>query len=226
MPTNLGQAAEDYLKAIFEIAGPSGRATTNEIAELMGVRAASVTGMLQKLASSIPPLVDYQKRHGVVLTEVGQRVALEIIRHHRLLELFLHNTLGYSWDEVHHEADLLEHVISEQFEERIAAVLGDPSRDPHGDPIPSRDLLMPAESRPTLSSLLPGQRATIQRVAYSDGDLLKYLASVGLVPKAQIVVLSVSPYDDTIKITVDGKSDSVVLGSKITSHIFVDMLSE
>jgi DtxR family Mn-dependent transcriptional regulator len=226
MPTNLGQAVEDYLKTIFAIAGPSGRATTNEIADRMGVRPASVTGMLQKLAASSPPLVDYQKRHGVILTEVGKSVALEIIRHHRLLELFLHDTLGYTWDEVHPEADLLEHVISEQFEERIAAVLGNPSNDPHGDPIPSRDLLLLPESRPALNNLASGQQAIIQRVASSDADLLKYLASVGVVPKVHVEVVSVSPYDDTIKIRVEGYSESVVLGSKITSRIFVDELGE
>lgn len=224
MREQIGPAAEDYLKVIFEIAGSSGRATTNEIADRMGVRPASVTGMIQKLAASTPPLVDYQKRHGVVLTEGGRRLALEIIRHHRLLELFLHNTLGYSWDEVHQEADQLEHVISEQFEERIAKALGDPIRDPHGDPIPSRELQMPAEIRPTLYSLKAGQQAIVQRVAYSDAELLKYLASIGLVPKAQISVISSSPYDDTIKISVEGKNEHVVLGKKITNQIFVEII--
>lgn len=223
MRTHLGQAAEDYLKVIFEIAGTTGRASTNDIAARMGVRPASVTGMLQKLATTTPPLIDYQKRHGAVLTEVGQRVALEIIRHHRLLELFLHDTLGYSWDEVHNEADLLEHVISEQFEDRISKALGDPLRDPHGDPIPTRDLEMPTESRPTLHSLESGQQAIIQRVAYSDAELLKYLASIGLVPKAHVKVISSSPYDDTMKIQVNGKSESSVLGKKITSQIFVEL---
>lgn len=226
MRTQLGQAAEDYLKVIFEISGSSSRASTNEIADRMGVRPASVTGMLQKLATSSPPLIDYQKRHGAVLTEVGQRVALEIIRHHRLLELFLHDTLGYTWDEVHKEADLLEHVISEQFEERISKALGDPSMDPHGDPIPTRELKMPSESRPTLYSLESGQHAVVQRVAYSDAELLKYLASIGLVPKAHIKVISSSPYDDTMKIQVNGKSESSVLGKKITSQIFVEVAEE
>jgi DtxR family Mn-dependent transcriptional regulator len=129
-------------------------------------------------------------------------------------------------DEVHNEADLLEHVISEQFEDRISKALGDPSRDPHGDPIPSRELQMPVESRPTLISLVPGQRAIIQRVAYSDAELLKYLALNGVVPEARIKVISSSAYDDTIKIKVVGKDENIVLGKKITSNIYVDIVED
>ena len=120
MRKNLTKVIEDYLKKIYELTQSDERATTNQIAERMGVTPASVTNMIQKLSASVPPLLEYRKHHGVKLTAEGERDALEIIRHHRLLEMFLHQILGYSWDEVHEEADRLEHVISEEMEERIA----------------------------------------------------------------------------------------------------------
>ena len=140
---NLSQAIEDYLKAIYEIASTDGRATTQRIAAHLRVTPASVTGMIKKLAATDPPLVDYRKHRGVVLTGAGERVALEILRHHKLIELFLHQLLGYDLANVHAEADRLEHVISEEFEERISIALGDPERGPHGDPIPARDVEAP-----------------------------------------------------------------------------------
>jgi DtxR family Mn-dependent transcriptional regulator len=132
----LTEAIEDYVKVIYTLTPGKRRASTNEIAGKMGVRPASVTGMLQRLVVLDPPLVDYQKHQGVLLTPEGERVALEIIRHHRLIELFLHERLGYSSAEVHPEADRLEHVISEELEERIFELLGEPTHDPRGEPIP------------------------------------------------------------------------------------------
>src|SRR5713226_4243215 len=133
------ESVDDYLKAILELSGPEEkRVTSNAIAEQLGVRAASVTGMLQKLAAQRPSFVKYEKHHGVRLAEAGKRRALEVLRHHRLLERFLHEFLGYSWDEVHEEAERLEHYISERLEDRIAARLGDPVIDPHGHVIPER----------------------------------------------------------------------------------------
>ena len=134
---HLSAPIEDYLKAIYELTQEQDRASTNEIAEQMGVTPASATGMMQRLATADPPLVDYQKHRGVALTEQGKRNALEVIRHHRLLETFLQEKLGYTWDEVHADADRLEHVISEELEERISQTLGDPAYDPHGEPIPT-----------------------------------------------------------------------------------------
>ncbi len=148
MRTNLTQTIEDYLKSIYELTRSGQRASTNQLALYLGVTPASVSEMIKKLAESQPSLVDYQKHHGVILTQDGERIALEILRHHRLLEMYLHQVLGYGWDEVHDEADRLEHVISEEFEERIAQALGNPQRDPHGDPIPTRDFQLPLESRP------------------------------------------------------------------------------
>src|SRR5512139_4090051 len=166
---------QDYLKNIYELTENGETASTNALAKKMNVRAPSVTGMVQKMASSEPALVEYQKHQGVTLTREGKRAALEVIRHHRLLEAWLVQTLGYSWDEVHAEAERLEHVISEDFERRIAAAMGHPTRDPHGEPIPTADLKMPSDESLPLSALRSGQSATIKRVKASDAELLRYL---------------------------------------------------
>ena len=142
------ESVDDYLKAILELGGSEEeRVTSNALAQHLGVRAASVTGMLQKLAAQKPPFVKYEKHHGVRLTATGKMRALEVLRHHRLLERFLHDFLDYSWDEVHDEAERLEHFISERLEDRIAAKLGDPETDPHGHLIPERSGALPARRR-------------------------------------------------------------------------------
>jgi DtxR family Mn-dependent transcriptional regulator len=224
MGDNMSRAIEDYLKVIYALAAEHGRASTNEIAERMGVKPGSVTGMLQKMAASEPPLVKYEKHHGVCLTEEGENAALEVIRHHRLLEQFLHQTLGYAWDEVHVEADRLEHVISEDLEERIAQSLGNPSHDPHGDPIPTRDFRMPEGSNTRLSELRHGERARVQRVDNSDPDLLRYLGSLGLTPGAEISVLDYSSFDENLRLRVAGREEPVVVGARISRQIFVEAL--
>jgi DtxR family Mn-dependent transcriptional regulator len=133
------ESVDDYLKAILELGGAEeSQVTTNALAERLGIRTPSVTGMLQKLASLRPAFVLYEKHRGVRLTAAGKRRAWELVRHHRLLELFLHDVLKYSWDEVHEEAERLEHFISERFEDRVAAILGDPEIDPHGHTIPQK----------------------------------------------------------------------------------------
>jgi DtxR family Mn-dependent transcriptional regulator len=220
----LTHVVEDYLKTIYELTVTSGRATTNQIAERMGVTAASVTNMVQKLAATQPPLLEYRKHRGVMLTEAGEKVALEIIRHHRLLEMFLHQMLGFGWDEVHAEADRLEHVISEEFEERIAATLGDPLRDPHGDPIPTRDLRLPDANSLQLSQLRAGQGAIVQRVRSADAELLRYLSELGLKPEAHLQVLGFSPFDQNLRLQVEGKQEPVVLGMNVTSQVFVRLV--
>ena len=187
----------------------------------LNIKPASVTGMIQKLAAITPPLVEYEKHRGVVLTPAGERVALEIIRHHRLLEQFLHETLGFPWDEVHEEAHRLEHVISEAFEERIAQVLGHPSFDPHGAPIPTRELEMPSCSDLSLSQLRTGQRGIIKQVPDNDPELLRYLGDAGVIPDAPFIVSEYSPFDDNLKIQIDGRDQPVVLGPGITCQIFV-----
>lgn len=225
MPTtreHLTHAVEDYLKAIYMIQSAQGRATTNEIADRLAVTPASVTGMIKKLANTDPPLVEYRKHQGVQLTPEGERVALEIVRHHRLLELYLHQILGYDWEDVHAEADRLEHVISEEFEERISEALGHPSHDPHGDPIPTRELEIPASPSTRLSDLRQGSRAVVHRVQDRDPELLKYLSEIGMVPQARVQVLQYSQFDENLHLQIEGQAAPVVLGPRITRQIFVD----
>jgi len=224
MPEQLTHAIEDYLKAIYKLSATGGRATTTELANLLNVTPASVTGMVQRLASDDPSWVDYQKHRGVSLTPEGERAALEIIRHHRLIEMFLHEVLGYPWDEVHDEAERLEHVISENLEERIAKVLGDPTHDPHGDPIPTRDLKIPPACVTRLSDLRPDQHAVVVRVHDSDSDFLRHLGGLGLKPETKVSILEHSPFDENLKIQVDGQPAPVILGRKITQQVFVDIL--
>ena len=211
---------QDYLKNIYELTENGEVASTNALAKKLNISAPSVTGMVQKLASAKPALVEYQKHQGVTLTKDGKKAALEVIRHHRLLEAWLVQTLGYSWDEVHEEAERLEHVISEDFERRIAAAMGHPIRDPHGEPIPTEDLRMPLDESTPLSALRPKQTATVQRVKASDPDLLRHLEELGLVPGAHIEVKDDSPYDHNLTIKVGRKTS--VLGLNITSQIFIE----
>ncbi|MDD5466217.1 MAG: metal-dependent transcriptional regulator [Anaerolineales bacterium] len=226
MRDQLSHAIEDYLKVIYELTLCAGRASTNQIAQRMGVKPASVTGMVKRLAANDPPLLRYHKHRGVELTPRGEQVALEIIRHHRLLELYLHENLGFPWDQVHAEADRLEHVISEDLEERIAQVLGDPSHDPHGDPIPTRDLRLPVNASLSLMELRPGQQAIVQRVDNADPEFLRYLGAIGLVPHTHLTVLEHSAFDDNLKLEIDGQVEPMVLGARITRQIFVKIAAE
>jgi DtxR family Mn-dependent transcriptional regulator len=220
MEQTLTISIQDYLKHIYELTENGESASTNALAKKLNISAPSVTGMIQKLASARPALVTYQKHQGVTLTDEGQKAALEVIRHHRLLEAWLVQTLGYSWDEVHAEAERLEHVISEDFEERIAAAMGHPSRDPHGELIPTADLKMPLDDSTPLSALRPTQSGTITRVIASDTELLRYLEGLELVPGTRLQVKDYSPFDHNLTIKVGRKS--IVLGLSITGKIFVE----
>ena len=220
MEQTLTISIQDYLKNIYELTENGEVASTNALARKLNISAPSVTGMVQKLASAKPALVEYQKHQGVTLTKEGRKAALEEIRHHRLLEAWLVQTLGYSWDEVHAEAERLEHVISEDFERRIAAAMGHPVRDPHGEPIPTADLKMPFDDSTPLSALRPNQTATIKRVKASDPEMLRYLEGLGLVPGAQIEVKDYSPFDHNLTVKISRKT--TVLGLSITSKIFIE----
>jgi DtxR family Mn-dependent transcriptional regulator len=222
MTEYLTDSIQDYLKHIYELTEGGKPASTTAIASRLGIAPASVTGMIQRLATSKTPLVNYRKHQGVMLTAAGKRSALEVIRHHRLIEAWLAQTLGYSWDEVHNEAEKLEHVISEEFEARIAAAMGNPSRDPHGDPIPSADLVMPKDDSIALSKLKVKSEAIICKVQSQDADLLKHLNELGLVIGAQVKTLEVSTYDQVMQIQVRGRKEAVVLGPAITSRVFVE----
>ena len=224
MRERLSDTVEDYLKIIYHLSNDEGRVSTGQIAEELAVNPASVTDMVQRLALENPPLLDYRKHQGVALTESGMKAALETIRHHRLLELFLHEVLGFSWDQVHEEAERLEHVISEEFEERVAAVLGDPQRGLHGEPIPSRSLEMPDQDCCNLQELRPNQRGSIQEVNDDDPNLLRYLASQGLVPGVEFEVIAYSPFDENLRVQIADKDEDLVLGVSVTSQIQVQVL--
>ncbi|MCX6060417.1 MAG: metal-dependent transcriptional regulator [Chloroflexi bacterium] len=216
------RSIQDYLKHIYELNEYGSAASTNDLAARLNIAPASVTGMLQKLANSKPALVVYKKHQGATLTRPGEKAALEVIRHHRLLETFLVTTLGYSWDEVHCEADKLEHVISEDFEARMAKALGHPTRDPHGELIPTADLVMPADKSCPLASLRTDDTATVRRVSDDDPALLRHLRKIGVVPEVKIVVKSYSEFDGNLTLQVEGQKLNVVLGKAITSQVFVD----
>jgi len=219
MAQTLTISIQDYLKTIYELTTDGESASTNALAKKLNIKPASVTGMVQKLASAKPALVEYQKHQGVTLTTAGRRAALEVIRHHRLLEAWLVQTLGYSWDEVHEEAERLEHVISEDFERRIAAAMGHPTRDPHGELIPTADLTMPLDDSTPLSALRPNQTGVVLSVKSPETDLLRHLEGFGLIPGAKIRVLSYSTFDHNLTIKIGTKI--FVLGLNITSRILI-----
>jgi DtxR family Mn-dependent transcriptional regulator len=188
---DLTESQEDYLKQIFLLGEQRDSVSTQSIAECLDVRPASVTGMIQRLAQL--GLVEHQRYRGVRLTERGRRVALEIVRHHRLLETYLAQALGYGWDEVHDEAERLEHVISERFEERIAEALGHPTHDPHGHPIPDRDLRLPESgSAVPLTGVSSGRTATLASVSTQDQDSLNLLGRLGIIPGAMVSVVEIT----------------------------------
>ncbi len=220
METTLTISVQDYLKAIYELTAGGEPANTTALATRLGIAPASVTGMIQKLSRIKPPLVEYRKHQGVKLTAQGRKAALEVIRHHRLIEAWLVQTLGYSWDEVHAEAEQLEHAISEDFEARIASALGNPERDPHGEPIPSVNLTMPEDTLLPLSALRKGQASIVKRVNAENPELLRHLESLGLVPGTKIKITDYSPYDNNLTVQIDDQD--FVIGLAISTKIFVE----
>ena len=215
---------DDYLKAIFELSGPSGEtATSNAIAKRLGVSAPSVTGMLQKLSTGRRPSIIYQKHRGAYLTNEGRKQALRIIRRHRLVELFLCQALGYSWDEVHQEAERLEHVISEKLEERIALKLGHPGVDPHGDIIPGKDGTLPRHKTTSLADVAPGSSVVVSRVSDRDPEILRYLKRISLMPNRSLVVIDHGPFDGPTTVRLEDEADIRALSPRLAAAIFVRM---
>jgi DtxR family Mn-dependent transcriptional regulator len=193
-PTTISSAIEDYAKAIYALERRGGGpVSTNAIAERIGVTPASASGMVKRLGEL--GLVEHQPYHGVSLTEDGRRVALEVMRHHRLLELYLVKSLGVPWDRVHKEAEVLEHVLSEELEELIAAKLGDPTVDPHGDPIPTRELTIEESPTESLQTLEAGKRGTFTRISDSDPEMLRFLAERRIAPGDHFEVIEKQPFD-------------------------------
>jgi DtxR family transcriptional regulator, Mn-dependent transcriptional regulator len=218
-PAASSEAIEDYVKAIYALSRRSDRPVgTSELATRLGVAPATATAMLKRLDRM--GLVDHEPYHGVSLTASGERVALEVIRHHRLLESYLSEALGMPWDRVHEEAEVLEHYISEELEGLIAAKLGDPSHDPHGDPIPGPNLEFSDEddSRP-LEALEEGETATFTRVSDSDSKMLRYLAERGIRPGARIVVKGRQPFGGPVYVEVDGAEHA--LGGELVHRMRV-----
>lgn len=215
------QAIEDYLKTIYMLAEIESPVSTSRIADTREVKPGSVTSMLQRLAKL--NLVDYEKHYGVTLTDSGEKIALEVIRHHRLLELYLSEALGFGWDEVHEQAELLEHVISEKLEERIATILGNPTVDPHGDPIPAKDGTIIYQETKLLTAVIPGEKVLIARIP-DDGnsERLRYLAELGLRPGTEIMVTDIAPFDGPITLEIEGESK--VVGFTIAQAVLVSDL--
>jgi DtxR family Mn-dependent transcriptional regulator len=177
--------------------------------------------MFQKLAADDPALITYTKHYGATLTPAGRRAALRLVRRHRLVELFLFQILAYTWDEIHAEAEELEHVISQRFEDRLADLLGQPAFDPHGDPIPDRDLQLPDESAVQLSRLPPAQPAVIRRVAGNNAEMLQHLGGLGLLPGVSVMVLARNPFDQTIHLRI-GPDGDTVLGPALANALWVE----
>jgi DtxR family Mn-dependent transcriptional regulator len=215
--TSITPAMQDYLKTIFGLAEVGERVTTQAIADQLEVAAPSVTGMIKRLHDL--NLVDHEPYRGVILTEAGRKVALEVVRHHRLLELYLSEALGYAWDEVHDEADRMEHTISEEFEARIDEALGFPTHDPHGDPIPTITGDLPESHDERLSDLAAGARAVIVRIRNDDSERLRYLGQLGLYPNSRLLVIEKLPFNGPLRIKVDG--DEHVLGIDLAGDVYV-----
>jgi DtxR family Mn-dependent transcriptional regulator len=192
---------QDYLKAIYKLHEQSGQAPTSALAEMLGVAPASVTNLCKKLAEL--NLVEYEPYQGVKFTPAGRKMALEIIRHHRLIELYLAEALNVPWDRVHEEAEKLEHVISEDLEERMAAALGDPQFDPHGAPIPSRTGAISPQLGGRLVDMRAGDRLVVVEVDDHDPELLRYLGSMGLYPGTEIRLLACAPFDGPLTLMID-----------------------
>ncbi len=209
---------QDYLKTIYKLSESGVEVTTSAIAERMDVSAASATNMIKKLAEL--KLVRHTPYQGVELTPPGKKVALEVIRHHRLLELYLAESLGYSWDQVHDEAETLEHHISEEFEAKIAKSLGNPTHDPHGDPIPTREGTMDSASHESLAEQpAAGRSAVVCRVSDDSADRLRYLGELGLRPDVTFTVVERAPFHGPIRLRL-GKKE-INIGTELAQEIFV-----
>ena len=218
-PLELSRSAQDYLKQLYVLGEQDERVNTQALAGAMKVTPASVTGMLRKLSEL--GLVQHTAYQGAVLTEGGARVALEMVRHHRLIEAYLHQALGYPLDEVHEEAERLEHVISELLEARMADYLGHPTHDPHGDPIPALDGTLPAREERPLSALPTGALAWVVRVPDSDPAQLRALMAAGLTPGARLTITRIEPAFGTLTLLVGEQERTLSLG--VASRVWVTL---
>ena len=203
----LSDAIQDYLKELYHLQTGDGRVSVTSLAREQKVSPASASAMVKKLAAL--ELVEHAPYRGVRLTPAGEKVAVEVIRHHRLLELYLATQLDVPWDRVHEEAEALEHVLSEDLEARIAAKLGNPTHDPHGDPIPDAGLNVDRSELRSLEALEPGEEATVKRVPDGDADLLRYLAKLALVPGGRVTMQRSEPFGGPLTVLVSGKEHAI-----------------
>lgn len=219
----LTSSVENYLKVIFNLQQETDWASTTAIAEHLAVANPSVTLMLKRMAAMDPALIAYVPYGGAKLTPEGQRRALEVIRTHRLMETFLVKVLGYTWDEVHEDADRLEHASSPRLVERVAALLGDPARDPHGEGIPDRNGNLPRCTEIPLTDLEPGQTGRISRVAADNPEILRYLDEIGLHLDVTIEVVEKAPFTGPVTVLpTRGESKPRILGREVTNRIYVE----
>ncbi len=216
----------DCLKVIYDMQEHGQKVSTSAVSERLGVSDATVTMLFKDFAAA--GWVEHVPYHGVRLTPLGERKAMEVIRHHRLLELYLARELGYSWDKVHAEADKLEHVISEEFEDKLDALLGYPTVDPHGDPIPSKDGFISSRTGRTLAQLQVGQSARVLRIRDQDPEKLCYLGELGLYPDARVQMAGKAPFGGPLRIRVGEMSQQVehMLGVELAEQIIVTPLEE
>lgn len=212
-------AVEDYLKAIYSLAaGSSGAVSTNDLADRLGLSTGSVSAMIKRLHEI--GLVNHAPYRGVELTEEGSRVALRVVRRHRLIELFLAQSLDMPWEDLHREAEILEHAVSDELIELIAAKLGDPLVDPHGDPIPSRDLVIDMRATDPLAELEPGDRARLVRVSDENPEMLRYLTDQGIAIGDDVEMLERQPFEGPCMVRIGGSKHT--LGIKLSRAMRVE----
>lgn len=222
----ISQAMQDYLKAIYKLQkgrDPMGAVSTSMMAEKLQVVSASVTNMIKKLADL--DLVRHTPYRGVKLTRRGEKIALEMVRHHRLLELYLSNVLGYSWDQVDAEAEQLEHTISEEFEARIDEALDFPTSDPHGAPIPSKNGVMKQREYLRLVDLPAGQTVVIRQVSDRNPEMLQYMEALGLKLGVRVEIRKKLPFDGPLVVKIDSNKEQP-LGWNVANHIYVEALAD
>jgi DtxR family Mn-dependent transcriptional regulator len=217
--TGSSEAVEDYVKAIYSLATAEGGAPvgTTDLAERLGVTPASVSAMFRKLTDL--GLADHMPYKGVRLTAAGEKLALEVLRHHRLLELYLAEHLGVPWDRVHEEADALEHVISADLEARIAAKLGHPTHDPHGAPIPSAELLVGEDCTRSLADLEPGDSGTFARIAGGDPEMLRYLDAQGIRLGDRVLIKARQPFGGPATVAIGAATHTIGGGLALAMRV-------
>jgi len=215
----LGQSAEDYLKSVYKLAREHPVVIPSQVADHLGISAAAVTKMVKRLEEM--NLIRYSRRQGIRLTSAGEKIALRVIRHHRLIELYLIEALQFTWDQVHEEAERLEHVISESFEDKIDAFLGFPTRDPHGAPIPGKDGRIEHTRSRRLADLEPGQGGIIQQVNNDDPALLRYMGELGLYPGVEVILIARDPFGGPYRIRIGGRQH--VIGPEVARNVFISI---